>query len=139
VGIDQAQLGQISPLKNVSTARPKVAKRWPRLAHVPWLLAVGDGASSNIGAGCATPDHFAIMVGTSAAERAVWSPGQSFEVPWGAWGYRVDERRVVIGGALNDGGNLLSWLRGTLRLPSPGASEAALAAREPDSHGLTVL
>ncbi len=139
VGIDQDQLAQIKPLKDVSIALPQTVKQWPRLKGVPWLLAVGDGASSNIGAGCTTPDHFAIMVGTSAAERVVWSPTQAFEVPWGAWCYRVDERRVVIGGALNDGGNLLGWLRDTLRLPSRTAAEAEMAALEPDSHRLTVL
>jgi gluconokinase len=139
VGIDQAQLGQITPLTNTSTAQPPALKRWPVLKDVPWLLAIGDGAASNVGAGCTTPDHFAIMVGTSAAERVVWSPSESFEVPWGAWCYRVDERRVVIGGALNDGGNLMSWLRSSLRLPPLRATEAELAAVEPDSHGLTVL
>ena len=139
VGIDPDQLAQIEPLTKTSTGLPRTLEHWPALKDVPWLLAIGDGASSNIGAGCSTPDHFAVMVGTSAAERVVWSPGGPFEVPWGAWCYRVDERRVVIGGALNDGGNLLAWLRSTLRLPALRATEAELATVEPDSHGLTVL
>lgn len=79
------------------------------------------------------------MIGTSGAERAVWSPPGEFSVPWGVWCYRVDERRVVMGGALNDGGSLHDWLRGALQLPDPGSTEAELAAIEPDSHGLTVL
>jgi gluconokinase len=139
LGIEPHQLGQIEPLEHTATALPHTLERWPMLKDVPWLLAVGDGASSNIGAGCTTPDHFAVMIGTSAAERVVWAPCGSFEVPWGTWCYRVDERRVVIGGALNDGGNLLSWLRSTLRLPALRTAEAEVAALEPDSHGLTVL
>jgi gluconokinase len=79
------------------------------------------------------------MVGTSGAERAAWSQDGAFDVPWGAWCYRVDTRRVVIGGALNDGGSLLEWLRATLRLPDLETIEAEVAAMEPDSHGLTVL
>jgi gluconokinase len=55
------------------------------------------------------------------------------------WCYRVDQRRIVLGGALNDGGSLFDWLRATLRLPSLEPAEAAVAALEPDSHGLTVL
>jgi gluconokinase len=55
------------------------------------------------------------------------------------WGYRVDERRVVMGGALNDGGSLLDWLRESLQLPNRDEAEKALAEMEPDSHGLTVL
>jgi gluconokinase len=79
------------------------------------------------------------MIGTSGAERAVWSPPADFVIPWGLWGYRVDERRIVMGGALNDGGSLLDWLRGSLQLPEPRAADDEVAEIEPDSHGLTVL
>jgi gluconokinase len=110
---------------------------------VPWLPSIGDGACSNLGAGCSTPDRFALMVGTSGAERAVWSPTAAFETPWGAWCYRINEQRVVMGGALNDGGSLLDWLRASLQLARPlmpdSNEEAQLAAFEPDAHGLTVL
>ena len=44
-----------------------------------------------------------------------------------------------MGGALSDGGNLIEWLRGTLRLPAPGKTERLLSDMEPDSHGLTFL
>ena len=116
-----------------------MASRWPALNDVPWLPAVGDGACSNLGAGCTTPEHFALMVGTSGAERAAWSPGPNFEIPWGAWCYRIDRERVVMGGALNDGGSLLDWLRAALRLPDAESAEAEVAALPPDGHGLTVL
>jgi gluconokinase len=135
LGLEPRQLGALAPLEQTSTG----AARWAALGDVPWLLAVGDGACSNLGAGCASPDRFALMIGTSGAERAVWSPPADFEVPWGLWSYRVDEQRVVMGGALNDGGSLLDWLRDSLRLPDFNAAEAAVAAIEPDSHGLTVL
>jgi gluconokinase len=133
--ITPEQLGTLAPLKDTST-RTRV---WSQLSRVPWLLAVGDGACSNLGAGCASPDRFALMIGTSGAERVVWSPSAHFSIPLGLWAYRVDERRVVMGGALNDGGSLLDWLRDSLQLPDVTAAEAALADMEPDSHGLTVL
>jgi gluconokinase len=79
------------------------------------------------------------MIGTSGAERAVWSPPADFFIPWGLWCYRVDETRIAMGGALNDGGSLLDWLRGTLQLPELHAAEAEVAEIPPDSHGLTVL
>ena len=134
VGIDRERLGRIVPLKEAATTR-----RWPALSGVPWLPAVGDGACSNLGAGCASADRFAVMIGTSGAERVVWSPPDPFEVPWGAWCYRIDRRRVVLGGALNDGGSLMEWLRGALHLPALAVAEEEVAAMEPDSHGLTVL
>jgi gluconokinase len=133
--LEPTQLGTLTPLKESSTA----FNRWPRLEHVPWLPAVGDGACSNLGAGCASPDRFALMIGTSGAERAVWSPPADFFIPWGLWAYRVDERRVVMGGALNDGGSLVDWLHKSLRLPDLAEAEAAVARMEPDAHGLTVL
>jgi gluconokinase len=135
LGLEPAQLGTLTPLKDTSTT----TDRWQALERVPWLPAVGDGACSNLGAGCASPDRFALMIGTSGAERAVWSPPAQFSIPWGLWSYRVDEQRVAMGGALNDGGSLLDWLRASLQLPDLAASEKAVAAIEPDSHGLTVL
>ena len=44
-----------------------------------------------------------------------------------------------MGGALSDGGNLIEWLRDTLRLPDPEETEKLLSEMEPDSHGLTFL
>ncbi len=128
------QLSPIVPLRQTATA-----SRWPALKNVPWLAAVGDGACSNIGAGCTTPERFALMIGTSGAERVVWTPPSNLRIPWGTWCYRVDERRVVLGGALNDGGSLFDWLRRSLRLPSLRSLEDELAECEPDAHGLTVL
>jgi gluconokinase len=44
-----------------------------------------------------------------------------------------------MGGALSDGGNLIEWLRNTMRLPGPKETEQRIAGMEPDSHGLTFL
>jgi gluconokinase len=133
------QLEEPRPLSATSTLGEAYAARWPALRGVPWLRAVGDGACSNLGAGCATEGWFALMIGTSAAERAVWSPKGPFTIPWGAWCYRVDEQRVVLGGAMNDGGSLWEWLRQGLRLPPLQRLDAELAVLSPDEHGLTVL
>ncbi|MBV9749544.1 MAG: hypothetical protein JO157_12100, partial [Acetobacteraceae bacterium] len=133
----------LSPLANARTwpvlSGADWLRRWPRLDGVAWLHAVGDGACSNLGAGCVTPERCAVMIGTSGAERVAWSPTGAFEAPWGAWCYRIDQQRLVLGGALNDGGSLVDWLRGALRVADPGALEAELDGIPPDSHGLTVL
>jgi gluconokinase len=99
---------------------------------------VGDGACNNLGSGCATPDRIAVMVGTSGAMRAVCATDR-IDIPWGLWCYRADRRRVVLGGALNDGGNLVEWCRRTLQLGPPEEVERQIAAMAPDSHGLTLL
>jgi gluconokinase len=114
------------------------ADRWPTLREVPWFPAAGDGACSNVGSGCTRSDRLALMVGTSGAMRVLWKAG-SVEIPDGPWCYRADGERFVMGGALSDGGNLIEWLRNTLRLPEPDETEQLLAGMEPDSHGLTFL
>lgn len=91
---------------------------------------LGDGACSNLGAGCTTPDRAALMIGTSGAYRVV-REGEP-EPRAGLFSYLLDERRVVEGGALSDGGNLHAWLGRTLRLEDA-------EPREPDGHGLTFL
>jgi len=101
-------------------------------AHAGWFPPVGDGACSNIGAGCVTRDRAALMIGTSGAYRIGYEPDGT-PIRSGLFRYYVDERRIVDGGALSDGGNLRTWLLQTLRL-----DETAVLG-EPDSHGLTFL
>jgi gluconokinase len=140
VGLGPERLGPLVPLTaEPGGLRPRFARRWPELERAPWLPAVGDGAASNLGAGCATRDRFAVMIGTSCAERVVWRPGRDFTIPAQTWCYRVDEARVVMGGAMNDGGSLVDWLHDSLQLGSLKAAERAAARLEPDAHGLTVL
>jgi gluconokinase len=133
--VEETQLSPISdePLRGLGE---EWARRWPTLREVPWFPAVGDGACSNVGSGCTRNDRLALMVGTSGAMRVLWK-ADSVEVPDGPWCYRADEKRFVMGGALSDGGNLIEWLRNTLRLPED--TEELLAGMEPDSHGLIFL
>ena len=135
--LEQVQLSPVSdePLKGL---KGEWARRWPALREVPWLPAAGDGACSNVGSGCTGSDRLALMVGTSGAMRVLWK-ADSVEIPDGPWCYRADEKRFVMGGALSDGGNLVGWLRNTLRLPEPEETERLLMEMKPDSHGLTFL
>lgn len=137
--IDGSQLSPVAdgaqPLTGLVAS---YAKRWPALRHIPWFPAVGDGACSNIGSGCVTPDRLALMVGTSGAMRVMWS-GEPVAPPTGLWLYRADRHRVLMGGALSNGGNVYGWLQDTLRFSAETDSERALTTGEPDDHGLTVL
>jgi gluconokinase len=133
---------QLQPLGDTKNAfiglGDPFSKRWPLLRDLPWTPPVGDGACSNLGSGCSTPSRLCVMVGTSGAMRVV-STIDRIDIPWGLWCYRVDRRRVVLGGALNDGGNLVEWCRKTFRLGEPDVVERELSAMEPDAHGLTFL
>lgn len=133
---------QLSPLIDVDQPltglAPTWAKRWPALANIPWLPAIGDGAAANLGSGCDHPDRIALTVGTTGAMRVVLDPKLA-SVPAGLWLYRVDRSRALLGGATTEGGNLYAWLREQLKLPSEETVEHELAGRPPAAHGLTLL
>lgn len=104
------------------------------------LPPIGDGAANNLGTDCTNGVRIAVMIGTSAAMRVVREGAPPRALPRSLWCYRLDARRVVIGGALSDGGGLRAWMANTVRMEADAASiERELAALAPDAHGLTVL
>ena len=141
--------------------QPPFRERLPRLADVPWLLPVGDGAADSIGAGSYLPGRVTVMIGSSAATRIILpgSPRRLLPPAPGLWTYLAHEELPVTGGSLSNGGKLVQWALSTLRLDvaqtpphaRPGQSDAAspealwialdqaLQERPPDGHGLTVL
>lgn len=117
------------------------ARRWPRLASIPWFPAVGDGACSNVGVGSTDPDAMVLMLGTSGSMRVMWEAVDERALSdAGLWCYRVDARRLVGGMALSEGGASAAWARETLAAGTDGIGlEAEIAGMRPDAHGLTVL
>src|SRR2546428_198402 len=114
--------------------RPQFAKRWPALANVPWVPAIGDGACSNVGAGALGRDTAALFLGTSGAIRVIYATDDP-PVVRGGWTYHLDARRVVAGGALSNGGNVIAWLRRAF----PSVDPAALWRGSLDGDGITAL
>jgi gluconokinase len=133
--ISQASLPPIAQVEQ--TLMPSYRGLLPQLVDIPWLHAIGDGALANFGSGCVTPDRRALTVGTSGALRVINS-APPMHIPPGLWCYRLDGKRVVIGGALSNGGNLRKWLVDTLRVQERKL-EDALSNMVPGAHGLTVL
>ncbi|MDQ3750464.1 MAG: gluconokinase [Acidobacteriota bacterium] len=118
----------------------KYSKRWTQLKNAEWFLAIGDGAANNIGAGCVQKSKAALMVGTSGAMRVAYQGEVPEKIPDGLWCYRIDREKILIGGALSDGGGLYQWLKDNFRLKNDDdQTEAEIERREPDAHGLTFL
>jgi len=116
------------------------ANRWQSLKNAKWFLAIGDGAANNVGANCVFREKAALMIGTSGAMRVIYEGEPPREIPAGLWCYRLDKRRVCLGGALSDGGGLYRWLKDTLKLTGTDDEiENQIAKTAPDSHGLTFL
>ncbi len=135
----------ISPKKlNALSEEPlRISTRWarkfPELRETLWFPSIGDGAASNLGSGATKKGVAALNCGTSAAIRLM-SHDRRARVPFGLFGYRVDAKRLLIGGAVSNAGNLRAWCLRQLNLPSDLQKlERALAARPAPVHGLTVL
>lgn len=154
VGVGANTLPELADYSEHRTGLCKAyASRWPELVQARIHLGIGDGAAANVGSGCDSgSSRIAVTIGTSAAARVILeheggavplsSNGQSM-VPPGLWCYRVDRRRVLLGGALTDGGSVWQWLQLVARFGESRALDAALLAEvadlKPDAHGLTVL
>ncbi len=137
LGIDEQQL---PPLETLDLPRrsllPEFAVRWPLFNGIPWYPAYGDGACNSVGSGCTTPRRFALMVGTSGAMRVVIK-ARNATIPAGIWCYRVNRERLILGGAVSNGGEVFRWASDTLQLP--GNAEDVIAGRPPGCHGLTMF
>lgn len=114
------------------------ATRWPQLSKAYVCPATGDGAANSIGAGCNSTKQLALMIGTSGAMRVAFAGEPPAHLPPELWCYRANRERLVIGGALSDGGGLIRSLKESL-WPDGSLGERELAALEPDAHGLTIL
>jgi gluconokinase len=129
-----------TPERTLSRLKPEYAERWPQLSEARMLPAIGDGAANSIGAGCTSKGKVALMIGTSGAMRVTFAGEPPASLPPELWCYRVDRNRVIVGGALSDGGGLYQWFRESL-LPNDDLQsiEIELSRMEPDGHGLTIL
>lgn len=123
-----------------SLLRAEYAERWPILNGARISPPIGDGAANTIGSGCTTRQQIALMIGTSGAMRVLYEGEPPDKLPAALWCYRADRRRVIVGGALSDGGGLHRWIKELLLANDDSESiEDALEVLEPDAHGLTVL
>ncbi len=84
----------------------------------PFVLGSSDAANSSIGAGSVFPWQATCMLGTSGALRVV-SPRPVLDEQARSWCYAVDEAHWIAGGAINNGGIALSWLRDLFNAACP--------------------
>jgi gluconokinase len=139
LGLDADCLSPVDPTDPPAAGLlPEWSSRWPPLAEIPWIPAIGDGASSNLGSGCMTEERMAINLGTSGAIRVLWQADQA-QIPPELWCYRLDRERFVMGAAFSDGGSVYSWMARTLSLPAKEEIEESLQGRQPGEHGMIFL
>jgi len=80
------------------------------LVGAPLIIGASDGALANLGSGATEPGQVAVTIGTSAAIRMV-THEPVLDEKMRTFCYRLDENRCIVGGASNNGTNVLEWLR----------------------------
>lgn len=116
------------------------ALRWPQLNDARLIPAIGDGAANNIGAGCHSTEKVALMIGTSGAMRVLFEGEPPDPLASELWCYRADRSRILVGGALSDGGGLYNWIKESLLYGEDAEYiEGELELLHPNAHGLTIL
>jgi gluconokinase len=139
--LEPSHLSRLAPDAEPMTLQPEYGRRWPALARLPWFGALGDGACANVGSGAISPRRIALTLGTSGAMRLVVPApvATATAIPPDLWAYRLDRERLVLGGALSNGGNLLRWLGELVGAPPDSDAAQRAIGLPPDSHGLTLL
>jgi gluconokinase len=104
---------KLSRLVSTDTAFSELKKEYSSQLNLPanilFLIGAGDGFLANIGAGAILADELALTIGTSGAvrkigEQPVNDPGQRL------FNYAIDGKTFLTGGAINNGGIVLTWV-----------------------------
>lgn len=141
-GIERETLPPIVARSRATTGlAPEWERRWPALAGIPWYPGIGDGACANAGSGAIGSRRLALTLGTSGAVRGIIEApmGGHYRVPPDVWAYRLDDRHLVIGAAVSNGGNVAAWIGDLTDRPLTDESLSDFRDAEADTHGLTIL
>ncbi|WP_299520752.1 gluconokinase [uncultured Serinicoccus sp.] len=138
-GVGRSQLPDIvepeAALRLTSTAAARTGL--PPTSKV--VAGASDGPSGNLGTGAVAPGVAGLSLGTSGALRVVVR-GRPTDLPSGLFCYLLARDRWVIGGAISNGGNALSWLTRTLLSGAPETDLLNLAGElPPGADGLSVV
>lgn len=135
------QLPGLHATTDVVTRLGPEAADWGLPAGTPVVLGASDGVLANLGVGAVSPGVTACSIGTSAAIRGV-VPEARVDVQGRVFCYVLVPGRWVVGGATNNGGNVLRWLHRVVGadLTDPDRQVIELAATvPPGAEGLLML
>ena len=110
-GIEPTQLSQLAgPITIIDGIHQEIAMKMGIPSDIPFILGSSDAVNSNLGGGAVEPWQATCMIGTSGAYRII-SDQPLVDDQARTWCYCVDENHWLVGGAINNGGVALAWLR----------------------------
>ena len=90
-------------------------------AGIPVVIGAGDGVLVNVGIGAVRPGQMSCTIGTSGAVRML-SDAPLTDEKGRTWCYNLTDTVWVLGGAINNGGIALRWMRDRLNEIDPEAT-----------------
>lgn len=111
VGVRADQFSEpVSPLAVLEGITAQAAEETGLPRQVKIIVGAADGPLSNLGSGVVDERRMALMIGTSGAVRTT-SSRPLLDPESRTWCYYLADGRWVPGGATNNGGNVLTWLK----------------------------
>lgn len=113
-GITVEQLSELVPTTHIlKPIQAEFAQAMEIPADTPTVIGANDGGLSNLGVGAIAPGIVAVTVGTSGAirgvvEQPITDPQERL------FCYALTEQHWLVGGAINNGGIALRWVRDQL-------------------------
>lgn len=109
LGVTRSQLPKVIPTHQSLTLTSATAERLGLDRKVEVVAGSLDGVLAHIGLGCVAPRLASCTIGTSGAVR-LGSGSRVVDRAARTWTYPLSADFWVIGGAVNNGGNVLTWL-----------------------------
>lgn len=113
-GISANRLSQLVPTTyQLRGMKPDYAQQMGVPEQLPVIIGSSDGVLANLGVGAIEPGTVAVTVGTSGAIRTVLDHPETDQEEK-LFCYALTEKHWVVGGAVNNGGLILRWVRDNL-------------------------
>ncbi len=113
--INKEQLSTLTDSKTIYNIKLNELTKTLNIAeNTPLVLGSSDAGNSNLGVGSVSPNQATCMIGTSGAYRMI-SPTPILDKNARSWCYCLDEDHWLVGGAINNGGLAISWLKDILQ------------------------
>ncbi len=125
LGIRAEQLSPPVPTtEQVQGLDATVAHQLGLRVDTPFVVGANDGVLSNLGVNAIHPGQVAVTIGTSGAMRTVID--RPMTDPSGrTFCYALTQQHWVVGGPVNNGGNVFRWVRDELATAEAAAARAA--------------
>jgi gluconokinase len=132
-----------SPFHQAGGLTEEAARATGLPSGLPLVLGASDGALANLGCGTLSPRQVVITVGTSGAVRQ-WVAEPRLDPAQRTWCYLLTEGRWFAGGAVNNAGLAVQWVRDSFYAGESAAAGYELLFAEaarvpPGAEGLRCL